>query len=45
MKHPVQGGAVGKMLGQVSAQQINDKCRRLVGHKHRDLRLLAKLKQ
>ena len=40
-EHPVHGGTIGKMLGQVGAQHINDKSRRAGGGKHRDLGAFA----
>ena len=40
-EHAMHGGAVGEVLGQVSAQHVDDKRRRLVRGEHRDLRALA----
>ena len=40
-EHTVHGGAVGKVLGQISPQHIDHKGRGLLGGKHRNLRPLA----
>ena len=40
-EHAVHGGAVGKVLGQVGTQHIDDERRRLVRGEHRNLRALA----
>jgi hypothetical protein len=41
----MQSGAVGKVFGQISPQQINDKSRGFCGGKKRDLRFFAHLQQ
>ena len=40
-EHAVHGGALGKMLGQVGAQHVDDKGRRFAGGEHGDLSPLA----